>query len=601
MNRNRTLPRHNISPRRVAILISALACAAGGTFALATALASPTQVSAYPIPGSRLAPPGAQISLRGVAAADLGKVVVTGSSSGAHTGEVRAHSDGHGGSFVPDRPFKPGETVTVATQLNVRGAKHGRFQFTVATPAGPIPQPPQASAGGSGGAALRFDSQPQLAPLAVSVTRRGSGSVRGDIFLAPQQASGQNGPMIIGQDGQLIWFRPLPKGTQATDFRVQRYHQKPVLTWWQGTIASGVGVGEDVILNSSYHQIATVHAADGLSADLHEFQLTARGTALITAYYPVYWDASAVGAAQRQIVLDSVVQEIDVKTGLLLFQWDSLDHIPLSHSYTQTPEQANQPIDYFHANSVDEDREGNLVISARNTWAAYKVDRGNGSVKWTLGGKHSSFTMGNGTSFAFQHDVRIQAANDGLVTLFDDGGGLPRAHDQSRGLTLKLDLNHMTATLASELQHNPALPANFEGNVQQLPDGGSFVGWGEQPYFTEFDRDGRLVLDGRFDTATPHYRAYLLPWTGTPSTAPAISASSRGTATTVYASWNGATNVASWQVLAGDSTGALAPVTTANKDGFETSIKIEPHRYVAVQALDDHRRVLATSPAVQPH
>ena len=587
----------------IAALVIAIACAvavpAGAIGLLVDGpWASPRHVSAFPGPGSRVVAPGAQISFRGVPAERL-RVTVTGSSSGLQLGSIRPHSDGKGASFLPNNPFTPGETMTVSTNQKLHGATHGWFQFTVARPAGQIPYAPLPPAERTNGDVQRFHSEPDLAPAAVTVTSSGGTSpTAGEIFLAPQQGPLQNGPMILDQTGQLIWFKPLPSKTQAADFRVQTYHGKPVLTWWQGYLGAGAGSGEDVIMDTAYRQIATVRAANGLGADLHEFRLTPRGTALITAYYPVYWDATSVQGAARQIVMDSVVQEIDVKTGLLLFQWDSLDHIALSDTYTESPKQATQPLDYFHVNSVEEDRDGNLVISARNTWAAYKINRDTGKVIWTLGGKHSSFTMGPGTSFAFQHDVRIRADNDRIVTLFDNGGGPPRINE-SRGLTLRLDPKRMTATRTAEYRHTPNLPANFEGNLQQLPSGHTFVGWGQQPYFAQFDARGERVFGGRFVPVTANYRAYLIPWKATPSTPPGVTASSRGSQTVVYASWNGATEVASWRVLAGERPGALEPVATTDKQGFETEITIGAHRYVAVQALDRAGDTLATSAPTQ--
>ncbi len=560
--------------------------------------AEPRAVSTFPGPGNHAVAPDAQISFRGVAVQHL-RVTVHGSSSGLHAGTVRPHSDGMGGSFLPHKPFTPGETVSVRTNQEVRGTTDGSFQFTVARPAGGIPYAPLPPAERTNGDVQRFRSQPDLAPAAVTVTRSQGASSRDVILLAPQQGPLQSGPMILDRDGQLVWFKPLAGKNQAADFRVQNYHGKPVLTWWQGYLGAGVGSGENVIVDKSYRQVATVRAANGLRADLHEFELTSRGTALITAYYPVYWDASSVGGATRQIVMDSVVQEIDVKTGLVLFQWDSIDHVPLSDAHTKTPAQAGSPLDYFHVNSVAEDRDGNLVISARNTSAAYKVDRQTGKVIWTLGGKRSSFAMGPGTSFAFQHDVRIRAANDRVITLFDNGGGPPRANEHSRGLTLALDLKRMTATRVAEYRHAPPLPANFEGNLQQLPGGDAFIGWGQQPYFAQFDSRGRQVLDGRFVSSTANYRAYLLPWKATPTTPPAVSVSKRGTEIVVYASWNGATDVASWRVLSGDSATSLSPVATHQKDGFETTIHVGGARqYIAVQAVGGDGRLLGTSAAV---
>jgi len=340
-----------------------------------------------------------------------------------------------------------------------------------------------------------------------------------------------------------------------------------------------------------------VQAANGLSADLHEFQLTPQGTALITAYYPVYWNASSVHGSTRQIVLDSVVQELDIRTGLLLFQWDSLDHVPLSATYEALPKATTQnPFDYFHVNSVQQDFDGNFIISGRNTWAAYKVSSQTGAIIWQLGGKHSSFRLGSHAQFAFQHDVMVQANNDQFVTIFDDGAGPPAVHTQSRAIKLRLDLKHATATLVASLQHR--VLSSFEGNEQQLPNFDDFVGWGEQPYFSEYDPHGRLIFDAHFVDANASYRAYRLPWSATPTTPPAI-AYTGGRKPIVYASWNGATDVTSWRVLGGESTSAMRAVATTRKTWFETYIPLRPlPSYIAVQALDKSGHVLATSPAV---
>ncbi|MDQ6607280.1 MAG: arylsulfotransferase family protein [Actinomycetota bacterium] len=583
--------------RRLTALLVAVAAAvslAGGSRAAAPA------VSVFPVPGSQVVTPQAQIAFRGIPAARLGPILVSGSRSGLHLGHVAADSDGQGGSFLPDRPFSDGETVTVATALNVLGATAGRFTYVVQQPAYRISPGALATARRVPGDVRSFRSRPDLRPAAVKILKAGN-TAPGDLFLAPQAGPVQNGPMILDSRGGLVWFKSVPKGEIATDFRVQRYRGRPVLTWWQGRSGAGVGVGEDVIDDVHYHQIAVVRAGNGLSADLHEFDLTPRGTALITAYNPVFADATAEHGAAHQVVLDSVVQEIDVKTGLVLFQWDSLDHVPLNDGYTSPPQRLNFPFDYFHINSVDRDDDGNLLISARNTWAAYKVSSATGQVTWALGGKHSSFAMGPGSGFAFQHDVRVRAGGDAYLTLFDDGAGPPRVHGQSRGLKLKLDLAHMTATVAAQYRHSPKLLADFEGNAQQLPGGDILLGWGQQPYFNEFTANGNLIFDGRFVANTTNYRAYRFPWRGDPVTRPALAASA-GRRPMAYASWNGATDVASWRVLGGSSAHSLRAVSTARESGFETAIKLpHPQKYVAAQALNRAGRVLNISPTVRAH
>ena len=562
---------------------------------------SARSVSVFPIPGGRVASPQTQIAFRGISPSRIGRVVVTGSRSGRHAGQLEADSDGQGASFLPTKPFDPGELVTVRTRMDVRGVRGGTFQFTVATPAGAIPSMPLAPAGRVAGDELSFQTRPDLTPAAVEITKESSRTAPGDIFLTPQQGPTQNGAMILDPSGGLVWFQPVPTGDMAADLRVQTYHGKPVLTWWQGYSGAGIGEGEDVIDDSSYRQVAVVRAANGLYADLHEFRLTSQGTALITAYYAVYWNASAVHGAKQQIVLDSVVQEIDIKTGLVLFQWDSLDHVPLADSYETMPKSSASPYDYFHVNSIQPESNGDLVISGRNTSAAYAIDPHTGAIAWTLGGKHSSFKLGAGVAFAFQHDVLVHTKGRLNVTLFDDGGGPPRVHAQSRAIRVRIDGQEKTATLVAQDLHAPALTASFEGNVQALRDGDEFVGWGQQPYFSEFDSSGQMVFDGRFVGNNSSYRAYRYPWTGTPRTPPDVTALASGTTTNVYASWNGATEVSAWRVLAGSSSGALQAVATAPKRGFETRIPIESERYVAVQALNRAGRVLGTSATVVAH
>ena len=578
------------------VLIGLSLAGCGGTVSAAT----PT-VAVFPIPGARVASPQTQIAFRGVPIDQVGKVVVTGSRSGVHTGRFESDSDHDGGSFLPAKPFDPGEVVTVRTTLSILGAKTpGTFHFTVATPSGSIPATPLPPAGRQPGDMLTFHSRPDLTPASVEITKDDPdpGPDGDDIFLTPQQGPAQNGVMILNKQGTLLWFQPVPQGDMAANLQVQGYEGQRVLTWWQGYSGAGVGAGEDVIENSSYRQIATVHAANGLSADLHEFRLTSQGTALITAYYPVYWNATALHMSSRQVVLDSVVQEIDIKTGLLLFQWDSLDHVSLNDTYEPAVKSPGAPFDYFHINSVQLEQDGNLFISARNTWAAYEVDHQSGQVVWTLGGRNSTYKLGSGVQFAFQHDARLHTDTDPTVTVFDDGGGPPRAHTESRAITIHLDSKTKTATLQTQDLHSPALAAAFEGNVQELPGGDDFVGWGQQPYFSEYNSKGQVDFDGRFVGNNSSYRAYRFPWIGKPATSPSVSVSTSGATTNVYVSWNGATQVASWRVLGGASATSLSAVATAAKQGFESQVTIPAEPYVAVQALDSAGRALATSSVV---
>jgi hypothetical protein len=292
------------------------------------------------------------------------------------------------------------------------------------------------------------------------------------------------------------------------------------------------------------------------------------------------------------------VQEIDVKTGLVLFEWHSLDHVAVAESYDPAPTVDGHSDDYFHINSVDETPDGNLIVSARNTWGVYKLARADGTVLWRLGGKRSSFTMLRGTTFAWQHDARVQP--DGTITLFDDGAA-PSVHTISRGIGIGLDTRAHRAWLRREYRPAPPTLSNSQGNTQALPGGDVLVGWGSSPYITEYSQHGTLLRLYTFARGAESYRAYRFPWAPRPLTRPSVAASTAHGRTQVYLSWNGAADVASWEVLAGASASALKPVASVRSGGFESAASIAAAPFVAVQARDAHATVLSTSATVAPH
>ena len=591
-----------MSARRGTVaLVLVLACAVGAWLVLEPdrgAAVPPDPVTAFPGPDARAASAATQISLRGLPARRLGEIEVSGAETGDHPGRLEPHSDGFGASFLPDQPFEPGEEVTVESELSIRGARDGDFSFTVARPAAGAPKPVVEPARGKG-RVQRLRSRPDLEVPAVTIDRRAAGVTPGSIFLAPKRGQGSDGPMILDNRGKLVWAHPLaPEGQQATDFRVQRYGGRPVLTWWEGGTNIGTGFGEGVVLDQSYREVLRVPAGNGYQADLHEFLLTPRGTALLVVYSFVEADLSSVGGPEDGSVLDGIVQEIDLQTGLVTFEWHTLDHIGLDESRWPLPEKPGAAYDYAHLNSAGIDQDGDLLLSGRHSWAIYKVDRETGSVIWRLGGKRSDFDLGPGAEFAFQHDVRRR--EDGAITLFDNAAGPPETREASRVLALTLDHEAWTAKVAGQIEHPDHVLADSQGGAQNLPNGHTFVGWGSQPLFTEHGRDGRVLLAGRLAKGNDNYRAYRGRWTGRPTEPPAAVAERRDGRVVVTASWNGATQVARWQALAGPTRGALRPAASAARRGFETPVTVDrPARWVAARALDARGAVLGTSEPVR--
>jgi Arylsulfotransferase (ASST) len=557
-------------------------------------------VTVSPLPGSRDASAHTQISFLGVSAAKLSAIDVRGSRTGFHAGRLLPYSQGNGASFVPARAFAGGEQVTVRARLQTgRSAKALLDRFAVASQ-DPISFAPEVIHQGSPSEVQSFVSRRDLQPPAVSVSARSAAAAPGDEFVAPYTGPGQAGPMILDQTGRLLWFQPLHTHTSAANLRVQEYQQRPVLTWWQGVASvHGFGRGEDVIDDSSYTEIARVRAGNGYQADLHEFELTSRGTALITVFVPILCNLSSIGGAAYSAVTDGIIQEIDIVTGLVEREWTSLDHVPMSESY-ESPRHSKTtwPFDFFHINSIDFERDGSLLASARNTRTIYDIDGRSGQIAWRIGGKRSSFAMGPGTGVAYQHDPR--ELPDGTISVFDNGGS-PAVHSQSRGVVLSVDLKRKAITRVSQIVHTPPLLAESQGNLQALPNGDWFVGWGQVPQFSEFGAAGELLFDARFPPGTQSYRSYRFPWAGTPVHAPSLAFQpTAGGGGVAYASWNGATLVDSWRVLAGPGPSALSPAAQVTRAGFETAITLPAGTigpYVSVQAIGAGGRVLGASPA----
>lgn len=564
-------------------------------------------VAVSPLPGTEDASPSTQISFLGEAGTKVSNVSVVGSRSGSHPGKVKPYSTGTGASFVPNKPFQAGEQVAVHALVGFGAGTAQRPVTTVFTVAhqASVSQAEFPKEPGNKHAIQHYASAPSLTPSTVTVTTAAKpGAASGDLFMAPYQGEGAPGQMIAEQNGALVWFHPLPKGVESTNFQVQQYEGKPVLTWWQGRILGvGFGQGEDVVYDSSYKQIATIRAGNGYRADLHEVRLTSQGTAWIDEFDPIHMNLSSVHGAKNGILTDGVVQEIDVKTGLVMWEWHALGHVALTDS-TLKPSNSTYPWDYIHVNSIDPGSFKDVLLSSRNMCALYDVDIKTGAFNWQLGGKHSTFKLGPGAKTYFQHDAEWQPG--GLISVFDNGASPPK-EKQSRGVLLKPDFAHKTVTLTKAFT-NPThkLLAVAQGNMLGLPGGAWLMGYGNLPNFTEYSSSGEVLLDGTLGKGVQNFRTYLSPWSGHPTAPPAIAATRGGTSVTVQTSWNGATDVASWEFLAGESPSVLSPVATMPKSGFETSATLTTPVYVRAaalymesRALDANGKVLGSSSALR--
>lgn len=463
--------------------------------------------------------------------------------------------------------------------------------------------PAEEEAAAAPGAGRTFVSRPDLTAPEIEVTRYATPAPAdgGLFFLGTKGEDAPHvGPLVVDAEGEPVWI-----GTSegpAYDVRAQTYRGEPVLTWWEGDLPDvGYGYGEVVIADSTYTEVARVTTTGDVAADIHETVLTDRGTALLLSYPLVRRDLSGIEDAEGEPgpedgwVLDGVVEEVDVETGESLMRWSALDHVPLEDAILEIRETMDgsreKPWDYVHVNSVTEDGEDALLVSARSTSAVYRLDRTTGEVLWTLGGKSSDYDMADGAEFGWQHDAQRQ--DDGTLTLFDNVESDEKDGARSRGLRLELDEAALEARVVDEILPMDERLAPTQGNMQVLSDGGAVIGWGKRPSYTQYAADGTPVLDARI-VGGQSYRAYRLPWTATPADPPAVVVDDDPEGRRAFVSWNGATEVVAWRFLAGDDVDSAQPVATVQRRGFETSAAVPDTGYLAVEALDAAGAVLAT-------
>jgi arylsulfotransferase ASST len=456
-------------------------------------------------------------------------------------------------------------------------------------------------------------SQPGFRIPKVFVTARDPQVAPGFIFLTPRTMyPGHTGPTILDKDGHVVWFNPQSQLRSSQNLRPQAYRGQPVLTWSvsppllrEGQVLTRGATPQntyDVIADSSYRIIKQVRASGrGVITNGHDFVITPGNTALVLGSRSLPGRLRRYGGPARGRIVDDLVQEIGLRTGKLLFNWSIARHVPMSESMAKFPK--NGYWDPYHLNSVSVDSDGNLLVSARHTSTVYKIGRRSGRIIWKLGGKHSSFKMGPGASFYYQHDAVRQA--DGTITLFDNGASYEdRTRErESQAKRLRLNTKSRTATLVARFKHPSGSGlSTSQGSTSVLANGDVFVGWGISPWFSEYSPDGRLLFGAHMQSVWHHsYRAFKGPWSGHPLTKPALYAQIVLGHVEAYVSWNGATDVAQWRLLGGDTDSSLAEIGTSPWMDFETKLVFDgAPAFVQVQALDASGNVIGQSAVIAP-
>ena len=345
------------------------------------------------------------------------------------------------------------------------------------------------------------------APPAFTVLVNQPGQAAGDVFITDMGDTAAT--MIADNAGNAVWSSAGAKS--YANMRLQTYQGRPVITWWEShsTGLAAYADGQAVIEDVAHNVITRVQKHGDVSPDEHEFSITPHGTAYIVSYVETKADLRPVKGPKDGLVMNGIFEEVDLATGKVLHHWESLDHVALTESHAGVPADPTEPYDYFHINSVAPTPDGNVIISARHTWAVYKVELATGNVRWRFGGKKSDFDLPDTATFAWQHDAQFETPT--TIRMFDNGSdGTETVTDESQVLWFSIDEAGRKASLVRRLVHPAKISAHAMGNAQRLDNGNLFVGWGTAQRISEFSDDGTLLFDATLPDVS--YRAFRQAW-----------------------------------------------------------------------------------------
>ena len=426
------------------------------------------------------------------------------------------------------------------------------------------------------------------------------------------------GPAIYDGEGHLVYSgAPAFDNSNTEDFRVSNVGGKDMLTVMDQTNWRGVLMDLHFVIKRRIQVIGR----GGFNS--HDFNFVENGTKALVLYdkgqYRSEEESAMVGFKGRCKVGCNGIAEYDTKTWEMTFDWTSCGNILLNESTADRGDfdwLCVDGWDYVHANSIDKTPEGDYLYSCRHCDAIYKISHKTGEIMWRLGGKQSDFEMIDDLRFTRQHHIRFRGYNGThtMVSMMDNALGQDRQEPSfnfSRGLILALDETneHKTASIVTQYDHpeGEGHYCNRRGNLQVLPNGNVLMGWSERGQMSEHLADGTIIMRAYFSPRwLGTYRSYKQEFVGWPARRPDAAAeaedvnSDGGTQTTVYASWNGATEVSTWNFYKTNPLGHHeVSLGSAKKVGFETSLLYDGFaKYVVAEAVHRNGTVLGRSKVV---
>ncbi|GAM87588.1 hypothetical protein ANO11243_056150 [Dothideomycetidae sp. 11243] len=453
-------------------------------------------------------------------------------------------------------------------------------------------------------------------------------------------------PMLIdAATFSIAWAGPEIEPNVMTP-TVQSCRGDNYLTWWSGDYFRTFKQGRFYVANDRYEIIYNFTTADPLTTtDPHEITITPECTALIAVHNTRSINLTTYNNISQGWEMAGQFSEYDLATGKLMFDWSASNHIPDIALETQNVkpgawhgQNENEPVDWFHLNSVWRDETGNYLVSARHTSTIYYISGVDGAIIWRLGGNYNDFkdmSGGLATSFRLQHYARWLNRDRTLMSLYDNHAADERFDVNeargSQGMILEIDETARKVWLKANYSSLSSV-SNSKGSMQILNDspvpGNILMGYGSEPGYTELAANGTVLLDVVFGSTAQNYRAVKANWTGRPWWGPKIAPgpgeqdyvfnetseifsirlnNTDGRALpndTVYFSWNGATEVTCWIVLTSNETTALSIkhdfLAEVSKTGFEDHLHVGADtRYVRAMAIDRQQNVLGVTPILE--
>ena len=376
---------------------------------------------------------------------------------------------------------------------------------------------------------------------------------------------------------------------------------------------------QSFIMNNQYQQVNVYNATDA-QQDPHEFHILPDHKTALLSTREVF-DIRILKLGLRRVI-SSGFQEIELATNKVLFDWRPLQRgIFANESCDVVGMHSKDPKDewdFFHINSVDKFANGDYLISARRMSQIYRLSRRHGRVIWRLGGCHqnSDFTMEDGLPFYWQHDARVRFENGThvILSLHDNAGETqdgtePREPNHMWGTAVAkfvmLDTTTMRATMVRRFDRPDGGQTPTMGSVETLDkdvdvrDSAVLVNWAWEGYISEYDHQDRLVMEARFlSDRLRMFKAFKYEWKGYPKEPPLLKVLPVGlsqgqTGSAFYASWNGATEVDSWNLYGGHDSPSLKLLANVKRRGFETSwFTAELINWARAEAVDVDGNVL---------